>query len=167
MTSRSIYTPVGAAAVQIYTPASVGTPHAVIYNTGPATVYVGGVGVTATSGLPVPPRGEVNFANATVALYAAAGGVTVSGTAVTNLTAATTGGSTSNLSVGTTANFAVGNLVQVGTGNTAEVGTISSIPDSTHLTLSAAVVYDHRAGAQVATVTGTATGTVKTVAGTT
>jgi len=164
--SRSIYTPVGAAAVQVYTPASVGRPHVVIHNTGPATVYVGGVGVTATSGLAVPPLNEVNFANGVNAIYAAAGGVTVSGTAVTNLTAATTGGSTSNLSVGTTANFAVGNLVQVGTGNTAEVGTIASFPDSTHITLSAAVVYDHRAGAQVATVTGTATATVKTVAGT-
>jgi hypothetical protein len=166
VTSRSIYTPVGAAPVQVYTPATVGTPHVVVYNNGPATVYLGGAGVTSTSGLALPPRTEVNFSNGVNAIYAAAGGVTVSGTATTNLTAAATGGLTSNISVGTTANFAAGNLVQVGTANTAEVGTIASIPDSTHLTLAAAVVYDHRAGATVATVTGASTGTVKTVAGT-
>lgn len=167
MASRPSYTPVGAAPVQVYSPAPTGTPHVVIFNTGPATVYLGGAGVTATSGLALPPRMEVNLANGVNAIYAAAGGVTVSGTATTNLTAAATGGSTSNLSVGTTANFAVGNVVQVGTGNTAEVGTISAIPDSTHLTLAAAVVYDHRAGAAVATVTGASTATVRTTAGTT
>lgn len=167
MANRSQHTAVGAVAVQVYTPAPVGTPHVVVYNTGPATVYLGGAGVTAGSGLALPPRMEVNFANGVNAIYAAAGGVTVSGTATTNLTAAATGGSTSNLSVGTTANFAVGNVVQVGTGGTAESGTISAIPDSTHLTLSTAVVYDHRAGAQVATVTGVSTATVKTTAGAT
>lgn len=137
-----------------------------VYNTGPATVYVGGAGVTATSGLALPPNTEVNFANGVNAIYAAAGGITVSATATTNLTAAATGGSTSNISVGTTANFAAGQLVQVGAGNTAEVGTISTIPDSTHLTLTAATVYDHRAGAIVSVVTGTSTATVKTVPGT-
>lgn len=167
MASRSIYTPVGAASVQVYNPAPVGTPHVVVYNTGPATVYLGGVGVTSANGLAVPPRTEVNFANAVNAIYAAVGGITVSGTATTNLTAAATGGSTSNLSVGTTANFAVGNVVQVGAGNTAEVGTISAIPDSTHLTLGSAVTYDHRAGAIVSTVTGASTATVRTTAGAT
>lgn len=167
MASRAQYTPVGAAAVQVYSPASAGTPHAVIYNTGPSTVYLGGSGVTATSGLAVPPKMEVSFANGVNAIYAVAGGVTVSGTATTNLTAASTGGQTSNLTVGTTANFAVGNLVQVGTGGTGEVGTISAIPDSTHLTLSAATVYDHRAGAAVSAVTGVSTATVKSIAGTT
>ena len=166
MASRSIYTPVGAAPVQVYTPASVGRPHVVVFNAGPSTVYVGGAGVTASSGLALPPQTELSFANGVNAIYAAAGGVTVSGTATTNLTAAATGGLTSNISVGTTANFAAGNLVQVGTGGTSEVGTIASIPDSTHLTLAAAVVYDHRAGAAVAVVTGASTGTVKTVAGT-
>lgn len=164
MASRPIFTPVGAVAVQVYAAAPVGRPHAIVFNTGPGTVYVGGLGVTPTSGLALPPLMEVDFANGVNAIYAVAGGITLSGTAVTNLTAAATGGSTSNLSVGTTANFAVGNVVQVGTGNTAEAGTISAIPDSTHLTLAAAVVYDHRAGAQVATVTGVSTGTVKTVA---
>lgn len=168
MASRPTITPVGpAASVQVYNPAPVGKPHVVVYNAGPATVYLGGTGVTATSGIAVPPNSEVNFANGVNAIYAAIGGLTVSGTATTNLTAAATGGSTSNLSVGTTANFAVGNVVQVGTGGTAETGTISAIPDSTHLTLGAAVVYDHRAGAQVATVTGASTATVRTVAGAT
>jgi len=165
--NRPQITAVGAVAVQVYNPAPVGKPHVVVYNTGPATIYLGSAGVTAGGGLAVPPNSEVNFANGVNAIYAAAGGVIVSGTATTNLTAAATGGSTSNLSVGTTANFAVGNTVQVGTGGTAESGTISAIPDSTHLTLSAAVVYDHRAGAQVATVTGTSTATVRTVAGAT
>jgi len=164
--SRSIYTPVGAAPVQVYTPASVGRPHVVVFNAGPSTVYVGGVGVTSTSGLAVPPNTEISFSNGVNAIYAAAGGVTVSGTATTNLTAATTGGSSSNLSVGTTANFAVGNLVQIGTGNTAEIGTISAFANSTTFTLASAVVYDHRAGAAVSAVTGASPGTVRTTAGT-
>lgn len=164
MASRPIFTPVGAVAVQVYTPAPVGRPHAIVFNTGPGTVYVGGPGVTPSSGLALPPLMEVDFANGVNAIYAVAGGVTVSATAVTNLTAAATGGSTTNLSVGTTANFAAGNQVQVGTGNTAEVGTIASFATGPIIVLTSAVVYDHRAGAQVAAVTGVSTGTVKTTA---
>lgn len=167
MASRAIYTPVGAVATQVYVPASVGRPHAFIFNTGPSTVYIGGAGVTPSSGMPLPPQMEIDLSNGVNAMYAVAGGNTLSATATTNLTAAATGGGTTNLSVGTTANFAAGNIVQVGTGNTAESGTIASFATGPIIVLASAVVYDHRAGAQVATVTGTSTATVKTVAGAT
>lgn len=166
MASTPIHTPVGAAPVQVYTPAAVGRPHAFVYNTGPATVYLGGPGVTATSGLALPPKMELDLANGVNAIYAACGGVTLSATATTNLTATTTGGSTTNLSVGTTANFAAGNQVQVGSGNTAEVGVVASFATGPIIVLTTAPVYDHRAGAAVTLVTGASPGTVKTVAGT-
>lgn len=167
MAPQPQYTPVGAAAVKVYTPAPTGRPHAVVYNYGPATVYLGGPGVTANSGLALPPTTEVNFARGGNAIYAAAGGVTVSGTATTNLTAPASGGTTSNLTVGTTANFAVGNQVQIGTGGNAEIGTISAFASATQITLTAPVVYDHTTGQAVAAVTGSSPGTVKVTAGTT
>lgn len=164
---RAQYIPVGAAAVQIYNPPITNLrPHVIIFNTGPSTVYVGGASVTSSSGLPLASQEALNLPHAPTALYAACGGVTVSGTAVTNVATAVSGGTSSNLTVGTTGGFAVGNQVQIGTGANAEIATIASFSSSTVMVMTANLVYDHAAGQTVALITGSSPGTVRSQAGT-
>jgi hypothetical protein len=165
VSNTPVAVPVGPAAVQVYTPAVVGRPHAVIHNAGPATVYLGQVGVTAATGLPLPPKAEVALPFANVALYAACGGLTLSGTVTSNVSTAVTGGTSTTVVVGSTTGFAAGQAIQVGSGANAEILTVITASGGV-ITPTTKPTFDHVVGEPVTLITGASPGTVKVVAGT-
>ncbi len=165
MGNTPVAVPVGPAAVQVYTPAVVGKPHLVIHNSGPATVYLGQVGVTAATGLPLPSKAKISLPFANVALYAACGGLTLSGTVTSNLSTAVTGGTSTTLVVASGTGFAAGQVVQVGSGGNAETLTLLTAIGTT-LTPTTKPAFDHAVGEAVTLVTGASPGTLRVVAGT-
>lgn len=156
--------PITAAATQVYTPAAVGKPHAVLFNAGPGVVYIGGAGVTPANGLPLYPRNELDFATAPLGIYAVAGGATLSGTVTTTASAAITHGASTQISVAASASFAAGMIVQVGAGTAAETLVVASRASST-ITFTGKPQYDHATGVAVTQVTGATTGTLRVSVG--
>jgi len=165
MGNTPVAVPVGPAAVQVYVPATVGKPHLVIHNAGPATVYLGQVGVTAATGLPLPSKAEISFPFASQALYATCGGLTLSNTVTSNVSTAVTGGTSTTVVVGSTTGFAAGQVIQVGSGSNAETLTVTTAVGGT-ITPTTKPAFDHVVGEPVTQVTGASPGTVKVVAGT-
>jgi hypothetical protein len=154
-----IYTPVSAAAKQVYTPASYGTPHCIIFNSGTSTVYLGQAGVTYQNGLPLPPNVEVSFPNAQSAIYAVAGGVTVgSGTT----TSAILPSGSSQVGVTSITTLPVGTVARVGTTST-ETLTVTATSTAPSVTFATKAGYYHPSGATIVPVTGAAGSTVYTV----
>lgn len=166
MTGSPVPVPVGAVAVQVYTPAPVGKPHLVIHNAGPATVYLGQIGVTAATGLPLPTKAKIDFPFANLALYGVCGGLTLSGTVTSNLGTAVTGGTSTTLVVVSGTGFLAGQIVQVGSGANAETLTLLTAVGTT-LTPTTKPTFDHAVGEAVTFVTGASPGTLRVVAGTT
>jgi len=145
-----ISTPVSAAPTRIYNPGSQGTPHAVIYNAGTATIYLGGVNVSPATGFPLPPTGKITIANAQTALYAAAGGAVTSGSLT--LGAALVAGSTS-LSASAITGIVVGQPLSIGNTST-EVVTVTSTSTSKVVTFTPATGFYHPSGGPLKFVTG-------------
>lgn len=147
------HTPVTAAPVLVYSPASQGVPHVTLFNEGAATAYVGQAGVTVTSGLPLAPRQSVTLPFCPFPLYACSGAVTTATTVNTNAAAAS-GATTLSFAgnYGSASTAAPGLQVQVGSGSAAETVTIVSGGGTATLTVSA-LQYDHKTASPVTVVT--------------
>jgi hypothetical protein len=158
--------PVGPAPAQVYTPAVVGRPHLVIHNAGPGTVFLGQVGVTEAAGFPLPSKAEVSYPFANTAIYAVCGGLTLSGSVLSNVSTAITGGVSTTVVVASGTGFVAGQVIQVGSGSNLETLTLSTAIGTT-LTPTTKPQYDHVVGEPVTLVTGAATGTLRVTAGTT
>lgn len=161
-----ITVPVGPVASVVYTPLPTGKPHAVIFNSGPATVYIGGAGVTATSGMPLASQMQLDIPTAPTAMSAVCGGVVLSGTVTSNISTAVTGGTSTTIVVGSGTGFAPGQAIQVGSGGNAETLTLSTVVGGT-LTPTTKPVYDHVVGEPVTLITGSSPGTLRVTAGVT
>lgn len=161
-----IVTPVGPAGVQVYNPASVGKPHAVVHNPGPAILYLGQQGVTAQNGFPLRPKETIELPWGLDALYAICGGLTLSGTVTTTTTAALTHGASTVAAVTASAAFTVGQIVQVGAGTSAETLTVAA-KASASITFTSKPVLDHVSGVAVTAVTAGSAGSIKVTTGTT
>lgn len=158
--------PVGPAGGQVYSPAVVGKPHAVIHNPGPSIAYLGQQGVTAQSGLPLRPRETVELPQGQDAIYAVCGGLTLSGTVTTTTTAAITHAASTVVAVTAITGFAAKQVVQVGAGTAAETLTISSTSTAPSLTFTSKPVLDHVSGAAVTLVTAASATTLRVTTGT-
>ena len=158
-------TPVGAAAKQVYNPAVTGTPSAVLFNSGPGVVYVGGAGVTPNNGLPVQPHNGIDFAYAPTALFAVAGGLTLSGSVTTTTSAAITHGASTTVGVAAVTGFVAGQTVQVGAGTAAETLVVKATSTAPSITFTTKPAYDHISGVAVTLVTNAVTGTLRVTAG--
>ncbi len=161
-----ITVPVGPAPVQVYTPQATGRPHAVIFNSGPATVFLGQSGVTEAAGFPLPPNAGLDLAFAPIALFAACGGIVLSGSVVSNIATAVTGGTSTTIVVASTTGFAAGQVIQVGSGPSLEMLTVLTAITGT-ITPTSKPLYDHVVGEPVTLVTGSAPGTLRVTAGVT
>lgn len=145
--------------VQIYVPAggfsgqagggAAGQPHAWVFNSGNSTAYVGGPNVTPFAGIPVPPGTEIKIPVAFAGLFAVAGLQSIG--ANTTTTAAANAGATSLALTG--ALGTVGSIYLVGTSATSSVGSeivsAGAGGGTTVVTISPALLYDHRSGATV------------------
>ena len=145
--------------VQIYVPAgsfsgpagggTAGQPHAWVFNQGGATAYVGGPNVTPFAGIPVPPGTEIKIPVAFPGLFAVSGILSLGGSTTT--TAAANAGATSlalTAGIGTVGTF----YVVSGTGNSAvgsEVVQAAAGGGTTAVTITPALLYDHRSGSNV------------------
>jgi hypothetical protein len=135
---------------KVYNPAIVGTPHAVLYNSGSSFAYLGGSAVTPSSGFPFPPGAQITLPYANFSIWGVPGGVTV-GTPSTSLqTALAAGGTTLTLASSGTV-FATAQTIAVGATTGQEFLTIATIT-GTVVTLSAPTLYDHNASATVTTI---------------
>jgi hypothetical protein len=151
-----IYTPVSAAPVKVYNPGGQGTPHAVLYNSGTSTVYIGGINVSPATGFPMGPSTQITIANAQYSLYAAASGVVSSGS---NTAAALIAGGATSVSASATTGFVVGSQIIIGTTST-EVVTLTIVSSSKTVTWTPACGFYHPSGAPMKLVTGAAGSTV-------
>ena len=82
-------TPVSATITTVvFTPSSSGTPHAYLYNQGASTVYLGGSGVSTTTGMPLLPGDRADLSTMPFTVYAVSGYNTTTpiGTVVTATT---------------------------------------------------------------------------------
>jgi hypothetical protein len=167
MGSAPVTMPVGPASAQVYAPAPVGKPHAVIHNSGPGIVYLGQSGVTQGQGLPLRAKETVELPNGVDAIYAVCGGLILSGTVTTTTTAAITHGASTTVAVTAITGFAAKQVVQVGAGTAAETLTISSTSTAPSVTFTSKPVLDHVSGAAMTLVTGAAAGTLRVSTGST
>lgn len=158
--------PVTATATQVFNPPAVGKPHAFLYNAGPSVVYVGQANVTAGTGLPLQPKANIDFGYSPSAIYAVAGGLTLSGTVTTTTTAAITHGASTKVAVTAITGFAAGQTVQVGAGTAAENLVISSTSTAPSITFTTQFQLDHVSGAALAQVTNATVSTLRVVTGT-
>lgn len=162
--ARTLTVPVTAAAGQVYAPAATGVPHAVIHNSGPSTVFLGGPGVTPNTGLPLPSKAEVTYPFAPTAIFAVAGSPTLSGTVTTTTSAAITHGASTQVAVAAGGSFTAGMLVQIGAGTSAEVLTVTS-GSALAVNFTSKPQLDHASGVTVAQVTNFVASTLKVTAG--
>lgn len=145
--------PVATPNVQVYFPASVGTPHAVLFNNGASPCWLGGTGVTTSTGLYFPPNAQLSLPVAPFAIWAVGGGVVV-GTVSTTLTIGAAAGGTV-LAVAGTASLLPGVLLQVGnnTNPTAqETVIVAAAPNAGTVTTTTPLRFDHLSGGTVWTV---------------
>lgn len=158
--------PVATPVVKIYNPASVGTPHAVIFNNGASFAYIGGSAVTSASGLPFPPGAQLSLPYANYAIWGVDGGTTY-GTPSTSLSANIAAGATAvTFTTAGTVSFSTAQTIAIGIGTGQEFVTISTM-SGTSITFTAPVLYDHVSGATAATVTGQSATSLSVNAGTT
>jgi hypothetical protein len=137
---------------QVYVPASVGTPHCVLFNNGASPAYIGGSSVTAATGLFFPPNAQLSLPYAPFGIWATDSYVL--GTATTTVSANVLAGGTT-LAAGSLASMTVGGLIQLGNAGkptTFEVVAISAFVNAGTLTTTTPVLYDHISGATVTTV---------------
>lgn len=151
--AQTLHTPVGAAPVLVYTPATVGTPVGELFNEGTSPVWIGRAGVTVNSGILLNPGDRHRTVGATQSWFA-----------VSNYSATTTAGTTiAALNAGAgTITFGAGVAFGGGTGSTIVIGSSATSADSevvTFLTGTGGSVitftptnYDHRSGAIVTVV---------------
>lgn len=78
----------------VFTPSTSGTPHAVLYNNGPAPVYLGGSGVSTSVGFPLAVNDKLRlpYNGGTIWAISGYGLTTPSGTLIT--TGSSVGGTT-------------------------------------------------------------------------
>ena len=96
------HTPVSATIpTVVFTPSTSGTPHAVLYNNGPAPVYLGGSGVSTSVGFALAPNDRLDLSYNGGTIWAISGYQTASpaGTVITSAT--TVGGTTLTIAGGT------------------------------------------------------------------
>lgn len=146
-------TSVSAVPAVIYTPSGSGHPHAVITNTGTATLYVGQKGVTAANGLPLAPNQQIPLVIASFTLYAVSG-YTPTATTTTTTAAVVAGTGTVAVTAGT--GLVNTGYVLIASAAAAEVVQIISGGTTTTLTTTAPS-YDHASGVSVTLVTPQAT----------
>lgn len=137
----------------------------VIHNTGPATVFLGQAGVTEAAGFPLPSKAEVNLPFAVTPIYAVCGGLVLSGSVLSNVSTAVTGGVSTTIVVVSGTGFAQGQFIQVGSGSNLETLTLASAVGTT-LTPTTKPLYDHAVGEPVTLITGASPGTLRVTAGT-
>lgn len=142
-------TAIAAIPVLIYSPSPSGIPHVVITNSGMYPVYIGGASVSAASGIPLAPRGQISLPFAPTALYAVSG-YTASATATTTTANVTAGTGTVAVTAGT--GLANGSYVLLASLTASEAVQISSGGTTTTLTTTKPL-YDHLSGVAVTLVT--------------
>ena len=151
--------PVSAAGpvIQVYNPAAVGVPHAVIFNNGASAAYLGGSAVTALSGMWFPPGAQLSLPFAPYAIFAI-DSATV-GAPVSSLTAAVASGGTTIILAGTATTGIVpstGQIFAVGSGTALEYVTVATykagVANGT-VTTTGPFLYDHAVNATAQTIT--------------
>lgn len=156
------HTPVSDTAVQVYNPASAPqSSHVVLFNEGTSPVYLGQAGVTASTGVPLPPNQQYQAPVAPAALYAIAAPTT----------GAPSGTSSSAVAAGATAiavssgggSYVLGTQLLLDTGGIQEVVTVGSGSISTSIVISAAK-FAHASGVAFGTITAAQGSTVRTEA---
>jgi hypothetical protein len=153
---------VGGAATQVYFPAAVGSPNAVITNTSGNTIYVGGSTVTVATGLQLFPNQTLDLQSYPTGIYAIAAPGTL-GTASTLSAAGTASALT--LAVTATTGFGTSTILQVGTGNAAETLTVASTTGTT-ITFTTGARWAHASGEAIALVSAPKGGSLTVLAGT-
>ena len=131
----------------IFTPNTSAVNVIRVSNTGPAPVYVGGLGCCQANGFPVPPGSRpLELQNVTATLYASSA-ISV-GSSVSTLNAAYTAGTTSIVTASSVTTAAGSVLVVGSTVNTGwEPVVVSAISASgTTVTTSAGLLMDHGSG---------------------
>jgi hypothetical protein len=142
-------TAVAAIPVLIYSPSPSGIPHVVITNCGLYTVYIGGASVSAASGIPLAPKGQISLPYAPLSLYAVSG-FTATATATTTTANVTAGTGTVAVTAGTGLSNTL--YIELASGTAAEVVQVSSGGGTTTLTTTKPL-YDHLSGVAVTLVT--------------
>lgn len=137
---------VPAAPTWVFTPTPGVTATARFVNEGSQVVYIGGAGVTPTSGLPLLPNTRVELPSVNVTLYACSG---VSPTALnsTTLSGAQTAGA-SALTAASNTGIGVGSTLQVDTGANTEYLVVSTDTGGTIATTTP-FLYSHVTGVAV------------------
>lgn len=141
--------PVAAPAKQVYFPASVGTPHCVVFNNGASPAYLGGSAVSSNTGLYFPPGAQLSLPYMPFAIWAVEGYVL--GTATTTLSANVAAGGTT-LAAGSLASMSVGSALQIGNAgfpSSAETVIISTFVNAGTLTTTSPTQFDHISGGTV------------------
>lgn len=140
----------GSAPVQVSVAPPVGVTGTIrLVNEGASPCYVGGAAVTPASGLKLLAGTRAELAYVNSAYYACSGALaTTTNTTVT--TSATAG--TLAFTVGSTTGFAPGTTVLVGNTSPEQL-VVAATASSTVFTAATASLYDHMAGATVATAT--------------
>lgn len=144
--------PVSAPAVQAYFPASVGTPHCVIFNNGASPAYLGGSAVSSNTGLYFPPGAQLSLPFMPYGIWAVEGYAL--GTATTTISANVAAGGTT-LAAGSLASMKVGGALQIGNANAPssfETVIISTFVNAGTLTTTSPTQFDHISGATVTTI---------------
>ncbi len=98
----------------VYTPSTSGTPHAFLYNYGPAPVWLGGSAVSTAVGMPLAPNDKIRlpYAGGTIWGVSGYGTTAPSGTVITATTAL--GGTTLTDAAGTS--FTAGMWIAIESG---------------------------------------------------
>lgn len=141
--------PVAAPAVQVYFPASVGTPHCVIFNSGASPAYLGGSAVSSNTGLYFPPGAQLSLPFMPYSIWAVEGYAL--GTATTTLGANVAAGGTT-LVAGSLASMKVGSALQIGNANAPssfETVIISTFVNAGTLTTTSPTQFDHISGGTI------------------
>lgn len=154
-------------ATKAYVPASVGTPHAVIFNNGASPVYLGGSAVSINSGLYFPPGAQLSLPFAPFPIWSVSGYVL--GTATTTISANLAAGGTT-VACGSLASMSVGTPLQIGNANAPssfEVVVISTFVNAGTLTTTAPTQFDHISGGTVTVISSQTGSSLAVSAGTT
>lgn len=120
-----------------------------VFNSGRYAAYIGPLGSTSFNSVSVPANSQLVLRNVPGPVYAMPG-VSLSTVNTTVATDATAGSNT--LSVGSVTGFAVGTSFVVGNAAGLEVLTVSATAAGS-ITATTTLLYDHTAGATVATAT--------------
>lgn len=167
-TTTGIDPPVALPAVQAYFPASVGTPHCVLFNSGASPAFLGGSGVTANMGLYFPPGAQLSLPYAPFGIWAVDGGLTL-GTVTTTLTGNVTAGGTT-ITIAGTASVVAGTWLRLGNTNapsSQESVIVSTVVNAGTITTTTPTQFDHITGGTVSVIAAQAATSLSVNAGTT